>query len=370
MSAGIALSCEGKAQFYIGNAFYRPSSQVARDLGVLAAAVYKQKTGQLRILEAMAATGVRSLRYWLESGADFLWANDTNSELEPVLSQNLQSAIAAGIGKISFIEANRVFFDCYLRQDFYDLVDVDSFGSPAPYFSSALRAAKFGGLVYFTCTDGRTGTGHLPEHSLHCYGAFARWHPAGHEQALRLLIGRIKQEAAVLNLGVEPVFSLFAGETYRLMLQFVCETPLHSCNYGFLGYCHECGDYQKIPWRKLGRASCPHDGAALVLSGPLWLGSLHGVGWLQAMGQLAQDWGWAKRVKLLEIMALESELPPYFYPLGEIGRRAQGDIPKKAQLLSDLQAAGYRASPTHIQAQGIKTDASLATCLQMIQGRY
>jgi len=41
----------------------------------LAAAVYRQKIGQLRVLEVMAGSGVRSLRYWLESGADELWVN-------------------------------------------------------------------------------------------------------------------------------------------------------------------------------------------------------------------------------------------------------------------------------------------------------
>ena len=33
---------EGKAQFCVGNAFYRPNSRVARDLGVLAAAIYRR----------------------------------------------------------------------------------------------------------------------------------------------------------------------------------------------------------------------------------------------------------------------------------------------------------------------------------------
>jgi tRNA (guanine26-N2/guanine27-N2)-dimethyltransferase len=50
---------EGKARFYVEDAFYRPHSQVGRDLAVLAAAVYHQQRGQLRVLDAMTGCGVR-----------------------------------------------------------------------------------------------------------------------------------------------------------------------------------------------------------------------------------------------------------------------------------------------------------------------
>ena len=62
---------EGKAKFHIGTAFYRATSQTARDLGVLAAATYKADTGQLRVLDVMAGCGVRALRYVAESGASW-----------------------------------------------------------------------------------------------------------------------------------------------------------------------------------------------------------------------------------------------------------------------------------------------------------
>jgi tRNA (guanine26-N2/guanine27-N2)-dimethyltransferase len=89
------MQTEGKAKFVVGNAFYRQSSQLARDLGVLAAAIYRADTGNLQVLDAMAGCGVRSLRYWLESQADWVWANEGNPELDPIVQQNLEEAIAA-----------------------------------------------------------------------------------------------------------------------------------------------------------------------------------------------------------------------------------------------------------------------------------
>ena len=197
---------EGKAKFQVGKAFYNPQSKLVRDLGILAAIAYKQNKQHLRVLDALGGCGVRSLRYWLESNADYVWVNEGNLELNELLQQNLASAIAVTCGQITNLDANRVFFDCYQRRDYYDLVDVDCFGNATPYLSTMLWATKIGGLMYLTCTDGRTLTGNLPEHSIQAYAAIARSHPATHEQALRLLIGSVQQQAASKGLGIEPIF--------------------------------------------------------------------------------------------------------------------------------------------------------------------
>lgn len=354
---------EGKVWFQVGHAFYRKESQVARDLAILAAAIYKIDHGYLRVLDAMSGCGVRSLRYWKESQADWVWVNEGNPELGELLQQNLEKAIAFGCCQLTHLDANRVFFDCYNRSDYYDFVDVDCFGSPVPYLSTSLWATKIGGLLYLTSTDGRTATGHSVQSSLSLYGAYARNHPAAHEQGLRLLIGTVQQQAAAKGLGVEPVFSLFFGETYRVMLRLVKNQQLTAENYGFLGYCHHCGDYQSVAWRKLGRVVCPYDQNPLTLSGPMWLGALHDEQYLRRLQLLAQTWNWPERVELIKAMEAEASFPPYFYTLGEIGRRGKMDIPKRDRLIQVLQEKGYRATSTHINPQAIKTDANLLTCI-------
>ena len=85
----LAWLVEGRAKFIVGSAFYRQASQVARDLAILSAAIYQSDTGCLRVLDAMTGCGVRSLRYWLESQADWVWANEANPEISPILQQNL-----------------------------------------------------------------------------------------------------------------------------------------------------------------------------------------------------------------------------------------------------------------------------------------
>ncbi|HEY9736412.1 MAG TPA: tRNA (guanine-N1)-methyltransferase [Trichocoleus sp.] len=364
---------EGKATFLTETAFYRAQSQVGRDLAVLAAAVYKRQTGQLRVLDAMTGCGVRPLRYQLEAEADWVWANEANPDHREVLERNLETGMRPRSYRITHQDANQVFFDCYQQRDFYDLVDIDNFGGPAPYASTGMWATRIGGLLYLTSTDGRSTGGHDPERSLQTFGTFARSHPAVQEQGLRMLIGHAMQQASAKGFGIQPVFSIFNGQVHRVMVRLVLDAPWEAEHQGFIGYCHVCGHFQTVAWRQLGRVNCacnrlmaayikPHP---LVLSGPLWLGPLHDKEMLTQMALLAAEWGWDKRVKLLHIMRDEAEMPPYYYPLGEIGRLGQMDIPRRDALIQALRDRNFRATLTHLNWEAIKTDATMAECVQI-----
>ncbi|AFY66253.1 N(2),N(2)-dimethylguanosine tRNA methyltransferase [Geitlerinema sp. PCC 7407] len=364
MAAGVRQ--EGTTTFQVGNAFYRAESQISRDLGVLAVAVQRQRQAEFRVLDATTGCGVRALRYVLEGGATAVWANDADPEVGPILTQNL-AQLAPEQVRVTHWEANRVFADCLVRRDYYDLVDLDCFGTPAPYVSSILGATRLGGLIYLTSTDGRTISGRSPADSLRLYGTYARSHPSLQEQGLRILLGGLSQQASARGFGIEPVFSLYIGQIYRVMVRLVSESATYPDCYGFLGYCHGCGDYQCVDWRRLNRAQCLHHPTPqpLTLSGPMWLGPLHGAGMLQPMMELAGRWDWGDRYRLLEVMAQEASLPPYLIPLGEIGRRGKMDIPNRDRLIAALRDQGFRASPTHLDSQAIKTDAAIAQCLEI-----
>lgn len=325
--------------------------------------LYRRDRGQLRVLDAMTGCGVRPLRYQLEAQADWVWANEGNPDLGPVLAANLAAGLRPDSYSITHQDANQVFFSCYQQRDYYDLVDVDNFGSPAPYASSALWATRLGGLIYLTSTDGRATSGRDPDRSLQTYGAYTRSHPAVYEQGLRLLIAYGVQQAAARGLGAEPVFSFFNGEVHRAMLRLTAG-GWQQKNYGFLGYCHVCGQFQTVAWRQLGQAACVCDSQhPPVISGPLWLGPLHDVEWVSQMAALAQEWGWRAQAALLRTMAAEATMPPYYYLLGDIGRRGQMDIPKRQRLIEALSDRQFRATVTHLNSQAIKTTAPLKDCI-------
>lgn len=354
---------EGLAHFAATGAFYRPRSHRTRDLGVLAAAVLRQERGSLRLLDAMAGCGVRSLRYALEAQADFLWVNEGNPDLAPLLQNNLRPL--GDRHHLTHRDAHRLFFHCYDQQDYYDFLDVDGFGTGSPHLETCLWAATLGGLIYLTATDGRTGTGHNPQRSLQHYGAYARYHPAGQEQVLRLLLGTVQQRAAGRGRGVQPLFSYFCGQTYRVMVRLVAKPQLTEDNFGMAGYCPPCGHRQSQPWRRLS-TTCTACGHPYVsLSGPLWLGPLHDRPFLEAMIAQTSDRPWIQSTPLLHQLIAETPLPPYYYPLAEIGRRGGCDLPKRDRLIQALGDRGEKAVVPHCDPQAIKTTAPLETCIQL-----
>lgn len=334
---------EGKATFDTTGAFYRPKSKIARDLAILAAHLLKQRHHQLRVLDLMTGCGVRPLRYYLEAGADQVWANEANPELGSLIQQNL-SVLPRERVNLTHRDAREVCFTCYQRRDFYDLVDIDNFGAPATYTEAGLWAARKDGLLYLTSTDGRSTGGHSPERSLQGFSAYARSHPAVHEQGLRLIIGQAASIAASRGMGVEPVFSLFTGQVHRVMVRLVNKPTISRHTYGFLAYCHGCGRFQTVDWRHLGRVNCGGCGgeptSTPVVSGPMWLGPLHDAGQVIAMKALASQWGWTSQANLLTVMAGEATLPPYYYPLGTLGRFGKMDIPSRDWLIHALRERG------------------------------
>lgn len=360
-------------RFQVAGAFYRSSMATVRELGVLAAAVYRQTQGQLRVLEPMAASGVRSLRYGLEAGADYLWVNDGNPALKPLLQGNLgryfgREGLAHPLAyRVTSLRAEQIFALCVLKDDRYDLVDLDPFGSPQGYSVTALDALKPGGLLYVTATDGQILGGHAPEQCLERYGAYGRSFPCAQEQGLRIMVGHWLAAAQGRGWSLRPLLSTFTGQTFRVMLRLERRRQSLGSTYSFLGYCQGCGAYSRVSWRKLSRATCVHHDPPqpLTLSGPLWLGPLHDRSHVAALRALADQWGWSRAIVTLDAMAAEADLPPYHFSLGEVGRWGHQDPPPRDPFFATIRAAGYPVAALHWNPQRFKTDAPWPLCLAL-----
>ena len=60
-------------------------------------------------------------------------------------------------------DANRLMVESYLNREYFDIVDVDSFGSDSSFLRSAIMVVRDGGLLYLTSTDGFSSGGHRPQ---------------------------------------------------------------------------------------------------------------------------------------------------------------------------------------------------------------
>ncbi|CAK9160584.1 unnamed protein product [Ilex paraguariensis] len=376
------IQTERGLEFDTGDTFFRHESATGRDLGVLAAALYKKSQNSIRVLDAMCGCGIRSLRYLAEANADFVLANDANDEYGSIISSNL-SKISRGFGGetrwlVTHSDAGRVMTECYLRRDYFDLVDVDSFGSDSDFLRSAIGAVKLGGLMYITNTDGYSAGGHRPHHALAAYGAYVRPMPFANELGLRMLIGGAVREASVLGYHVVPLFSYYSyhGPVFRVLLQVNRGKLPSSRHYSFIGYCIECGNSQEFSWTGLGQISCPCNTNvpnSLVVSGPLWTGPLHSATYVTEMQNLAEQWGWIGNgmgkdlEKLLNLMIDESDprLPSGYIKLDEVASRAKVNSPPLTTFMSTIHKEGYAASRSHIASNAIKTNCPMVECIRI-----
>ncbi|KAK9282816.1 hypothetical protein L1049_011038 [Liquidambar formosana] len=280
---------------------------------------------------------------------------------------------------VTHFDANRVMTECYLQRDFYDVIDVDSFGSDSSFLRSAFNALKMDGLLYTTSTDGYSSGGHRPHHSLASYGAYVRPMPYSNEVGLRMLIAGAVREASALGYRVSPLFSYYSyhGPVFRVMLQMNRGKLPENRHYGFISYCNRCGNSKAFSWGELGRISCPcsnaKDSNSLVVSGPLWTGPLHNATYVTEMLNLAEQYGWVGNgtgmdlEKLLKQMIDESDprLPFGFIKLDEVASRAKINSPPLRTMMSSLHKEGYAASRSHIASNAIKTNCPMAECIRI-----
>ena len=100
-----------------------PACRLSVRLVVLgSSSLHKQRTGRLRVFDAMSGCGVRALRYLNEAGADFVLANDASQSETELRLHNMQSyahgssdANAEPTWQVSREDANKALMKAYIE---------------------------------------------------------------------------------------------------------------------------------------------------------------------------------------------------------------------------------------------------------------
>lgn len=374
---------EGGVSLRLGTGFFRPESRPSRDLGVLlcrslvACGEGPGAPSPVRVLDLMAGCGIRSLRLAVEGGAASVWANDADPERLPLLRTNL-AHLAAPTHRSTALTAQKLLAGCLLRQQRFELVDLDAFGTVGGLLPLVLEAVAFEGVLYLASTDGRSPTGHDRSAAIRSLGAAARAHPASWELALRLQIGQVARLAWAQGRGVEPLFSFSEGRTFRTAIQLRRRPHVgEEQQLGLLAHCHGCGDQQLqslLRLRGWAPCLCPDDpqrqgGRPLAVSGPLWLGRLQNGAWLERLQQaaLALPPGWQAPAsqRLLQALLADPGLPARCWPMAELGRRLPGGSPRLVILLEALRQDGWCAHRSGVMAGMLRSDAPWARILEL-----
>ncbi len=197
----VAMYREGNAAIkYACRSFLNPDALLSRDISVaFVASVADRHT---RILDSTAATGIRGIRYYLETPSKDITLLDMNDGAFADLKKNISfnKVKAKAIGKSIQEFANT-------SKEKFDIIDLDPFGGATPYIYDLMKISKDGTHLLITVTDTAVLCGADYAACMRLYDARPMHNELCQEVGLRLLIGYVARVAAQFNFGIDVLAS-------------------------------------------------------------------------------------------------------------------------------------------------------------------
>ena len=389
-----------------GEVFYNPAQVVNRDLSVLILRwLSRTQDKPLRVLEALSATGLRSIRYFKEvPNVAQVIANDA----DPCAVETIRRNVAHNDLSEDQVQPNQgdavvVMTLARSPKDRFDVVDLDPYGSAVPFLESAICAVSDGGVLAVTCTDLAVLCGNHPEICFARYGASPLKGPLAHECAIRTVLGAIQLAANKHSRSVVPLVCVFIDFYVRLFVVVKDDKALAqktASNMAACAYCNDCGTPRM---QKLGRVrevavksqkkrkqanpemaegssairTTTKYTAALVsehvgqkcdicegnmsLAGPFWAGKLAED---KVIDSLIEDlnsgqgkFRASERVEALLTLSKEELETPLFMHLPSMCKVLRTSVPPAASIRHAISRKGFRVSQSHTDPQAIKSDA-------------
>jgi tRNA (guanine26-N2/guanine27-N2)-dimethyltransferase len=366
----------------------------------------------IHILDALAASGLRSIRYWKEvpgvhhitindldpAAVERAHANMEHNHLTDLLTNERKYGIRVHHG-----DATQVLYQSRqmpgLQQNptapasttsaamerQYDVIDLDPYGSAAPFLDGAVQAICDGGMLNITCTDMAALGGSHPETCFGRYGSLPVQRAKYlQEAALRIVLKSVAETAAKYGRTIRPILSVGMDFYVRCFVEIyddkagINDLSLH---IGSVFQSTQCSSFMTVPHGKHGRTShayqcnrapshCEETGGPFKVGGPLWLAPIHNVDVVQeALARLtgsqatrkegdnggggdrvlpAPDMKFLATRKRLEglLTSVSEELPdvPLYYTLPDLCHFVNCTSPTLVNLKAALCNAGYRVS--------------------------
>ncbi len=338
--------------------FFNPRMALSRDATILL-------LGDLRpgnYLDAMGATGARGIRVARECRIP-VTINDRDPRAVEVIRRN---AARAGVpAEITRCDVNHL-----LSSRRFDAVDLDPFGTPAPFVDAAARSARK--YLFVTATDT------APLCGAHARAGARRYfaHPVNNEYhgetGLRTLLGFVVRELVKYDRGLEPLLCFTREHAVRLHLGIRAGARSADetlSRMGFILQCDRCLFREERPGivPSGGRCSC---GGRLAPIGPLWLGAINDPGALSSMLGRLPSVPLAAADELYRLLSLLGEELPTssHYDYHRVAKALRCSPPPMETVLGRIMDAGYRVSRAHYTGTAIKTDAPVEIIGKAVTG--
>lgn len=252
---------------------------------------------KFKILEALSATGLRSIRYAKEIPLlGTVLANDLAPTAVQALRRNLALnfppdrpieewaplASKEGGGDAEVQEETQteppsddklaIHPDCkvqvnqgdaialmYNHRDpplRFDVVDLDPYGTASPFLDAAVQSVTDGGLLCVTCTDLAVLAGHnYPEKCWSLYGGVSIKAEYSHEAALRLVLHAIASAAGKYGRYIQPMLSLSIDFYLRVFVRVWSRPETVKQNASQTGLVYTCSRCSAFHIQPMGRAT-------------------------------------------------------------------------------------------------------------------
>ena len=325
--------------------FYNQAMELARDVSV--AVLRAAGTTSWRVLDGLAGTGVRGVRYAVEGPPPReVVLNDANPVAEALCRRNLaRNGVEAAV-----VERKRL--EVLLLEDRFDMVDVDPFGSPARFLPGAVRAVRRGGVLAVTATDTPALCGSKPRPCIRRYGAKPWRGDAMHEVALRILAGAVVKEAARTDRAAVPILSMAEDHFVRVFLRVSEGAKLADEAIAAMGYAWPTPEGGIATGRTPPTTKGPW-------AGPMWLGPMHDGDVLDTLHRDEALNSRPRHSKIVDLWREEVDLPPLLVSADRLASRLGMSTPRLSRVLDALRSQGHRAGRSHTNPVGIKTDAPM-----------
>jgi tRNA (guanine26-N2/guanine27-N2)-dimethyltransferase len=341
--------------------FFNPVMEMNRDVSIVATSAFlnrmepdPEKT--ITYVDALSASGIRGLRVANEIGIHTT-LNDWSEDAFELIEQNIEKLGIADHTIASHKNANVL-----LHEKHFNIVDLDPFGTPAPFLAAAARSVI--NLLEVTATDTAPLCGAHLNSGIRKYAAIPFNNEYHSEMGVRILLGKIARELSLYDKAMFPLLSHATRHYVRTYLDIrrgAKQADKMLKKMGFISQC-ECGNREIVH----GLAAhigdtCSLCGKKTIIAGPLWLGNLHEPQFCnETIEELElRNCGTKEMsVKMLEFCRDELDIP-MFYDQHLICKKLGVSASAIDILITELKNNGFRASRTHFSGTSFKTDAEL-----------
>jgi tRNA (guanine26-N2/guanine27-N2)-dimethyltransferase len=330
--------------------FYNPKMEELRDISVIIAEALG--ISKPLLLDSTCATGIRGIRYEKEAGAivDML---DINAKAASAASKNVavNKASAKVINKSIQEFANTT-------KNKYDIIDLDPFGTPAPYIYDLMKIASKGAMFMVTATDGAVLCGAHQKACVKLYNSVPLHNELCHEAGIRILLSFISRMASQFNMGIFPVLSIYKIHYMRvfLYLRSGAQEAFSSMSAnGYVSYCTKCHAYYTTAGivATLDKL-CPNCEGRLLHSGPMWVGEMDDKTIVKEAFKMCDSEEY-QGASLILHKKLQELSVPFFYSIPRITRSAGISSVSPSLVIEELGRMGISATKAMFEKDCIKS---------------